>query len=343
MVGTDELLGADTPMGADLLEGLRTLSLNQKIKFKLYGRVVLPIDGFVFWVAAPLLSQKLLNSYVTATQLSAVEMKESAPIPFFEVQGSLHYAADFRQEEAESYAANRVILTTRDEVEQLNSIAPGTMWIGEFGDLRFGFSNISGRYRQAGIWHYSGFAIYPDQFPNVIDSITQFSAAQVVSNSLPAWLAVAAYAPPWAFWGPLPTLFPSFLVPNNERPPFASVHIIPESTRGLASAPTIDPATSTHTQLCSDNVRITLWGVRNDQALDFIDAVNQYTLDTAAIGIMNVPVVRDEKRTQAELGVIAQKKVIDYEVSYLMHRMNDVTKQVIRTSVPNFYVNNVPA
>lgn len=342
MTEANELLGADTAMGSDLLEGLRTLSLNQKVRFNLYGRVVLPVDGFVFWVRANLLSQPALTGLLSTEQLAAVEEAEDKQ-PFFEVAGSLHYAADVRQEEAENYAANRVVFTTEADVQRLNQIAPGTMWIGEFEGLRFGFSNVSTRYRQADLWHYSGFAIYPDQFPNVIDSVTQFSAAQVVSNSLPAWLAIVGYAPPWAFWGPLPALFPSFLVPNNQRPPFATVHVHPDGTRGLASAPTIDPITSSHTQLCADNVRITLWGVRNDQALDFVDAVNQYSLDTAAIGIMNVPVVRDEKRTQAELGVLAQKKVLDFEVSYLQHRMNEVAKKVIKSSIPNFYVNNVPA
>ena len=38
-------------------------------------------------------------------------------------------------------------------------------------------------------------------------------------GGLPAWLAISGYMPAWAFWEPLPTLFPSFLVPENEPPP----------------------------------------------------------------------------------------------------------------------------
>jgi len=55
-------------------------------------------------------------------------------------------------------------------------------------------------------------------------------------------------------------------------------------------------------------VRITLFGVRNDQALDFVACVNQYSLDYDMFGVMNMPTIRDEKRTQAELNVIAMKK-----------------------------------
>jgi hypothetical protein len=336
----EELFDSKTPMGSDLAEGLKTLALNQVIEFKLYGRVVLPIDGWIFFVNAKLLPQKAFaaSGLVTTTELSEEEMKPRV----LKAKGSLHYTADFRQEEQENYAANRVIFTSTEEVQDLNAMAPGLMWIGEFDGLRFGFSSLSMRYRQANLWHYVGFAIYPDMEPQVIDDAQQFSTAQVVSNSLPAWLMLPSYRPEWAFYGPVPTLFPSFLVPDNEPPPYGAVHVIPEGTRALASAPTIDPGTSTHTQLCSDHVRITLWGLRNYNALDFVDAVYQFSSDTAAFGIMNVPVIRDAKRTQAELRTIAMKKEIDFEVSYLQQRINVLSTQRIKSALANFYVNNVP-
>lgn len=336
-----ELLDGKTPMAGDLAEGLKTVSLNQKIKFKLYGRVILPIDGYVFWVNAKLLAQKpFANSgLVTAQELSKDDMDPCVLV----ATGSLHYTADVRQEESETYAANRVIFTSTEEVQALNEVAPGTLWIGEFDGLKFAFSSVLMRYRQAGLWHYSGFAVYPDMETQIIDDAKAFSSAQVVSNSLPAWLALANYKPVYAFWQPIPVLFPSFLAPQNEPPPFATVHIVPEGTKGMASAPTIDRKTSTHTQLCSDNVRITLWGARNTNALDFIDAVNQYSLDTGAIGIMNIPVARDEKRTQAEMGIIGMKKTIDVEVSYLQQRMNNIAQQIIKKSIPSFYIDGVAA
>lgn len=332
----DDFEAGKTPMGSDLMQGLQTLALDQEIDFKLYGRVILPIDGFVYWVRADLLAQKAFaqSGLVTATQL----VKDDTKRRTIHAKGSLHYTADFRQEEAENYAGNRVLFTSTQEIQDLNAIAPGTMWIGTFGDLRFGFSALAGRFIQAGIWHYSGFAIYPDMEPQIIDSAQDFSSVQIVSNSLPAWLAISSYFPPWAFWGPLPTLFPSFLAPDNEPPPFATVHIIPEATTALASAPTIDPTTSTHTQLCSDRVRVTLWGANNKMALDFVDAVYRYSSDTGNIGIMNMPVIRDEKRTQSELRTIAQKKSFEVECSYLQSQMRIVATKLIKSCIPTIYI-----
>ncbi len=339
MVSADELFDSANPMASDLRAGLATVALNQTVKFRLYGRVVLPIDGYVFWIRAPLLKQKQFQpgGLVTAAQISEEDMDPCE----IDQKCSLHYTADVRQEEGETYTANRVVFTTNEEVAELNDVAPGMMWVGEFNGLRFGFSSFSMRYVQAGLWHYAGFALYADMGPQLVDDSRLFSSAQVVSNSLPAWLQISAYQPAWAFWGPLPQLYPSDLTPLNEPPPYGAVHVAPESTHGLASAPTIDPATSTHTQLCAETVKITLWGNRNDMALDFVDAVYRYSEDTGNIGIMNVPVIRDEKRTQAEMRVIAMKKSVEFEVSYLQHRMRTVATKVIRAATPNLYVDGV--
>jgi hypothetical protein len=175
----------------------------------------------------------------------------------------------------------------------------------------------------------------------IIDDPKQFSSAQIVSNSLPAWLAISQYTPAWAYWQQLPPMFPSFLIPQNEPPPFATVHIFPEATTAMALAPTIDSATSTHTQLCSDRVRITLWGTRNSNAMDFVDAVYRYSTDTGLIGIIgDLPVVQDEKRTQAELGTIAMKKSIIFNVSYLQSSMRNIATKLILKCTPTLYVNH---
>jgi hypothetical protein len=85
-------------------------------------------------------------------------------------------------------------------------------------------------------------------------------------------------------------------------------------------------------------VRITLYGTRNFSALDFVDCVNQYSLDTDLIGIMNLPTVRDEKRTQSELSTIAMKKSVEFVVSYYQQRANDVARQIILSAIPSFFV-----
>lgn len=337
MSSADELLDSRTPMGADLAQGLGTLSLDQTIEFGLYVRVVLPIDGFVFWIRSDLAAQGDVKTLLSAEQQSEIEMAEKDGRTI-SVPGSLHYTGDIHQEEGELWAQNRVVLTSKVEVANLNDVAPGLMWIGTFGSLRFGFSSLTNRYYQANLWHYAGIAIYPDAGPNVVDEIQFFDTAQVVSNSLPAWLAMQGYAPPWAYWQAPPPIFPSMTSPLNEAPPFVTVHIVPDSTNAMASAPTISQRTSSHQQLYSDTVRLTLWGMRNDAAQDFVDMVYRYSLDTAAFGIMNVPSLRDEKRGQSELGLVTMKKTFEIQVSYLQARMRDIGQQVIVKAVPTFVV-----
>lgn len=341
MATVTESAGAKTPMGSDLAAGVDALSLDQQITFTLYVRLVLPLDGYVFWVKAELLTPSALaNALRPGVVPPNLAPAIVAAAKTLIVKGSLHYGTDSRQEQEENYSANRMVFTAEDEVNDLDNITPGTMWIGSDPEIlsgrRFTFSSQTSRYEKAGLWHYVGFAVYPDMQTQIIDDLAGFDSTNVVvSNSLPAWLALNSYVPFYGFGNPSLPLFPSFLVPANLVPPFAAVHIAPESTRALAAAPRIGRRSS-HDQLCADVVKITLWGIRNFSALDFLDCVNQYSLDVAAIGIMNVPVVRDEKRTQNELNTIAMKKSIEFEVSYLQSRMNDVARQTIKSAIINF-------
>jgi hypothetical protein len=340
MAGAQEALTAKNPMAADLAAGVEALSRVQEITFTRYIRLVLPLDGFVFWVNASIVSRSAL---VNAALVNKVEPNQSPETvvgaPTFNAKGSMHYATDLRQEAGEYYGAERMVFTAEEPVNDLSAIAPGTLWIGEFEGKKFAFSSRSSFYMQADLFHYIGFAVYPDMLPQLIDDPSGFDSTNViVSNSLPAWLALNGRNPVYGFNTLGITLFPSFLSPQNERPPFGTVDIPPESTRALASAPTIDPATSTHTQLCAETVKITLWGTRNFNALDFLDAIYQYSSDFEAFGIMNIPTVRDEKRTQAELGTIAMKKSIEFEISYLQNRMNDIAVKLITSAVPSFYI-----
>jgi hypothetical protein len=342
MSTADEAAFAKSPLASDLAAGVDSISSFQEITFTLYKQLILPLDGYRFWVKADIISPSALyNSLLFNRVAFNAVPKITAQASTLTVKGSLHYATDTRQEEAETYAANRVVLTSEEEVQDLSAVAPGMLWIGEFDGLRFAFSSRSSFYKQADLFHYVGFAVYADMATQIIDSPTSFSRSQIVSNSLPAWLALNSYFPPYGISNPGIALYPSFLVPDNIVPPFASVHVQPDGTRALASAPRLSSNLS-HSQLCADRVRVTLWGTRNASAADFVDAVYQYSTDVGVIGIMNMPVPRDEKRTQAELMTIAQKKVVDYEVSYNQNAMRDVARQLITTVIPNFYISGEP-
>jgi hypothetical protein len=324
-----ESLNSQSQLQSGLEEGLNVLSQNQTITFTKYVRLVLPIDGFVFWVKASLLSPSALynasafNRAPYDTPLSAKPSVE--PVS---VQGSFHYLTQMVEDEAETMAVNQVIFTTTNEIQDLNEVAPNVLFIGEFEGVRFAFSRRDSFYKQAGLNHYVGQAVTSIFESQIIDDPADFDSRNVVvSNSLPIWLMLNKLMP----------MYPSFLVPQNTEPVYAAVHIEPGSTQAIQMAPHLD-RNLTHTQLVRDQVRITMYGMRNFNALDFQDYVFQYTLDhDDVMGISNMPIIRDEKKTMAEMNVIAMKKSIVFDVNYYQTRVNDATRQLILKAIPTFY------
>ena len=301
---------------AALLAGLRVLSLDETIVFTKYIRKVMPLDGYVFWLA-------------------------TEPMP---VQGSLHVSADKRQLEDETISVNRAILSTPTEIQPFNTIGPNTLWIGESRGLKFAFSQQGFFYKPSGIWHYAGDAVYPALESQLVELGRELSdRTLIVSNSLPAWLHLIDYDPIWlTVPNPRIMLYPSFLVPANLRPPYGVVHIPPAETRGLSDVPLLG-RTASHSQLATDRAHVTLYGTTNEQAAAWYDLVVQFSRDTDAIGLMSTPpILRDEKRAQAELGVLAMKKTIDFEVSYNQAAIRRLARQMIETVTSAYVVNPFP-
>lgn len=316
-----------TPLNAALEAGLDVLDLNQVIKFTKYIKLVLPYDGFVFWVKADQVSPSALYN---ASQYNQRYYNDSSEVvtatATIDVPGSLHYTTDQAQEETQTFGRNQIVFNAKTPVNDLNEVSPVVMWIGEFQGQRFAFARRSSFYEQAGIYHYRGDAIYPSMMSQIVDDVHAFNAMDyVVSNSLPIWLRLSKFMP----------LYPSYLVTENIEPPFASVHIGENDTEAIQMAPLIT-RDSSHYQLAMDKVRITTYGVRNNEILDFVDYVNQYSLDTDDIGMMNMPIVRDSKTIQSELNIIAMKKVLEFEVSYYQTRVADVARQLIKKAFISF-------
>lgn len=334
MATVSEAFGAPTQLGSDLQAGVDAISQNQTVVFTKYISVTLPLDGFRFWVRADHVSKSaLLNASALNTTALNQTIKIIDPAPTIAAKGSLHYASSKLQEETETYSLNRVVFTSEQPLHQdFQDIGPMVIYIGDFDGVRFGFSDLKPLYRQANLWHYMGEAIYPFMQSQIVDDPGSLDTKNlIVSNSLPLWLRLSQYQPTFPSYGfgnPILPLFPSMLAPPNVRPPYATVHIYPEGTRSLTSAPVIG-RTSSHSQLVADRVKITMYGMRSYDAMDFIDCVNQYSSDYDEIGILNMPVIRDEKRTQDELSIIAMKKSVEYEVSYYQNRANDIARQLI--------------
>lgn len=316
-----EVAGAAGQMKSDLFAGLDVIDLNQTVTFTKYTRVVLPADGFVFWLRADQFDPSILLNTATLNRVTPDQprtVKQAAAT--IEAQGSLHFTTINRQSEDESSSTNRMIFTSKQPVDDLNAIAPDSIYLAHVDGLRFAFSTRSMWYKQAGLYHYSGDAVYPALSSQIIESATDLQGlGTVVSNSLPIWLTL----------NDLFDLYPSFLVPDNIVPPYASVHIDEKSTTPLQSAAWHD-ATGTRWQLMKDVVQVTTYGIRNDMIMDWLDLVNQYTLDQPGVmGVMNSPVPCDAKRGQAEISALAQKKVITFEVSYYQSRVQNDSRQLI--------------
>lgn len=320
MVTVAESANAVTQGNSDY-DGLRLVSLNQNLDFTQYTRKVLPVDGYVFWLR-------------TQTKV---------------IKGSLHARLDKRQLEDEYPVVNTMLLTTMIEVQEFNDVDPDIIWIGEIEGKRYSFTRQD-VFQAAGTFHYSGEAVYPALETQFVNTGEDLPAEPIVSNSLPFWLALKTYNPVWLLpANPAITLYPSFLVPANLQPPYGTVHIDPAQTVAIQPVPEIlatsikplPPRGADHYQLASDQVRITLYGTQNQQSLDFLDLVNQYSYYEDAIGIMGTPaVMRDEKRVYPEAGIIAMKKTVVFTVSYYQKRANDVARQLIYDALPVTYLPN---
>ena len=305
MVAISSSTGMGGQIAGPLAAGLNVIDQDQEVNFVLYYRRVLSLDGSVFWVNSALINE---NGQPTS----------------FNARGSLHQTTQNTQDPDESMSVNRMVFTSLTEIDQLAAVAPDTLWMGFTDSQRYAFSTRSGWYKQAALYHYSGDAVYPPFDTQIIDNMDNLDLTNVVvSNSLPIWLTLNSLFP----------VYPSYLIPDNTVPPYASVHIGEDDTTPMTAGATHD-STGTRLQLAKDRVRIATYGVRNDTVMDFLDLVQAYALaNPDKMGVMNIPVPVDAKRGQVEIGTLAQKKFINFEVNYYQHRLNNLTRQLILTSL----------
>ena len=227
MASVDEVESARTALGAALKAGLDTLDLNQALTFYLYKRVVLPLDGYVFYV-------------------------KDATVPPLVVMGAVHYITDMRQFEDTTQAVNRVIFSAQELVNDFSIINPADLWIADFDGVRFTFSSRGSYFQQSNLYHYVGVSIDSTMANMIIDDPAQLPGDDelIVSNSLPIWLSLSNYAPAWHVDIPMPpiTLYPSFLVPQNTEPVYGSVHVDPDQTTPYQAVPLLSSMLD-HSQL----------------------------------------------------------------------------------------------
>jgi hypothetical protein len=251
-----------------------------------------------------------------------------------EVKGSFHYASVSEQREDATVDSNDIVFTSLSEVQAFNQVGPYHLYIGQYADLIFAFASRARLYEQADLYHYQGKALFTTHATQVIDNPEEFNPTLIVSNSLPIWISMSTYVPPYpGFECPFP-LYPSYLVDDNLKPPFGSVHV--EETKTLAMVPYLGPRMQS-AHLCRDTVKVHLYGLNNEAASDFLLFVEQFSRDWMSIGMANSPHIRDEKHTQTEMKIISQRKLIEFEVNYLQSVVRDIFRQFILHAKVQFY------
>lgn len=305
----NELSNAKSELNAALEEGLDDISQSQSVEFTQYVRRVLPLDGFVFWV-----NSALINADGEATKKT--------------VEGYIHLSTSSIQDEEELYDKNAVIFTAKEKIDDFNEVSGEILYIGEFFGVRFAFSQRTGLNTPADIYHYFGHAIYPQMNSQIVDVAEDLDlGTPIVSSSLPVWLSMTDSGV---------TLFPAMLSESNLTPPYATIRC--SKVTGIAGGYYLD-VNSDQYQLVQEEVKINFTGLRNDDIQNFWRYVNDYTLrNDAEFGIMNIPVVQDERVPQNELNVIAMRKTVTFQINYYQGLMREVARKVIVSAIPNFQV-----
>lgn len=357
MSTADEASEARTIYGSDLKAGVDAISLNQTITFDLYTRVVLPLDGYVFWVkASQVTPAALYNAMGFNTTTFNATGSVALPAPTFTAQGSLHYATDINQTEAAWSSTNQVVFTSEQPIKDLNDVGPNLMYIAKVDGptshtpaeprgstaIMFSFSSRGSYYAQANLWHYRGMAVISTMTTQIVeDPRFLSSAAPIVSNSLPLWLSFNFYNPAYPVLVPRPNvlIYPSFLMPLNLTPPYVVAHI--EDTEALQSAPYLS-ASAGHYALAKEKVTLTCYGLNNQTVQDLLDSLLGYSYDAQYFGVLNSPVPMDGKEPQREFGIIAQQKRMVFEISYNQAAVRNVARQLILSAIATVEVSDDP-
>lgn len=104
-----------------LKSAVETISSDQEITFRLYVRQVLPLDGFVYWVNAEIIS---------CDELCRLNIESPTRL---KIKGSLHRQVIAIQDESVSKDVNNIIFTPVQQVDDFNVENPDAIYLGEYG------------------------------------------------------------------------------------------------------------------------------------------------------------------------------------------------------------------
>lgn len=271
MVSVQEEQGS--PLSAAQSSGLHDIDSGQTITFKKYRRTVLPLDGYIFWVA-------------TGDSQS--------------VEGSLHINTQSLQDVSENYDLGLVKFTCTTEIASFYDRDRTFIWVGDLGNARFVIGSHSFQYEQAGLYHYEGRTLTPVFAAQFIDDISAINVEElIVSNSLPFFMSLPYDTSPALDWCPWPEnvpVFPSYCVPENQSPPYVAIHNDPETIKET-SLSMVNSYTGSDSQIIKETVSLSLYGLTNLQAANIRNYILHWALlHPEKFGVVNNPFIRDENR-----------------------------------------------
>ena len=317
-----EAAASGSGLQAVLDSALNVLSGDQTLTFTQYTKQVIAQDGFVFWVAG-------------GTTLTA--------------SGSLHYGTTREQEEDQTLGVNAVVFSSEQEITAFNAIGAGTLWIAEWqapdgATIQIAFSSRGALYKEAGVYHYAGFAVYPALQSQLVNSVADLPTGPIVSNSVPLWIYALANLSslPWVQSADY-TAYDSFLLPENLVPPYIAVHVEPGLTSTVQPFPSYNWVQGggqlSGQQQMRDRVRLTLYGLNNQQALQLLTGIIEWSLATEYWGFAADPAIQDEKRPQTEIAALAMKKTITCDINYFQGAADMIARELILSASISFQVN----
>ena len=136
--------------------------------------MVLPLDGYVFWVNASLLTDSALYNASQYNKLLYDNYPEGVPARQLVAQGSFHVNQEIHQLAERTTVYNHVIFTSLQEIQDFNLVNPQFLYIANYDGYKYAFSRRENFYKQADLYHYRGDTLYSIMNTQIIDSMTGF-------------------------------------------------------------------------------------------------------------------------------------------------------------------------
>lgn len=305
-------------------DSLLAIPYNEPVTFRRYIRLVLPVDGFIFWIR-----QSLIN--LQSPALNGMALNELPDLTALDdsltVTGSLWYAANNQQENTQIHTVNNVFFTSSKKLDDFQDLGESQIWIGEIDGVRFSFNRAGNFFQKAGVWSYQGDSINPIMASQIIDNLADLKDEKIVNDSLPLFLSNNfGYR-----------VYPAFRGSQNLKPPFISIDVM--ETKPLQQRQSEE--STERRQWCLDTVKATCYGLSNNAVLDYMNSMIELGLTAVDFGISNSLTAKKIDIPQSELNITANAKEVTFEVNYYQTRAHNIAQKLIESALCSVSINPI--